>query len=192
MAKLIRPRQGPNLIPTPATTAVVQPAAGQAAGAGGASGQGSGNGQGGGNGQGLGPPEGRGPGSHGGELADPTSQGIADPEVLDTFSSAGCVACHTIKGVGGGAANIGPGLSRLGEVGSLRRPGLSAATYIEESIIDPGAFVRPNCPNGPCPEGVMPQTYGETLTADQISTIVNYLVALGTAAEAEVLNAPTG
>jgi hypothetical protein len=102
------------------------------------------------------------------------------------------VACHTIKGVGGGAARIGPGLSRLGEVGDRRVAGLSAAAYIEQSIRDPGAFVRPNCPTGPCPEGVMPQTYAETLTADQISTIVNYLSVLGTAAEADVLIQPSG
>jgi hypothetical protein len=66
---------------------------------------------------------------------------------------------------------------------------MSAEAYIEESIIDPGAFVRPNCPNGPCPAGVMPQTYGETLTDSQISTIVSYLAALGTAGEADVLTA---
>ena len=47
--------------------------------------------------------------------------------------------------------------------------------------------MRPTCPDGPCIEGLMPQTLGETLTTDEISTIVNYLAALGTATEAGVL-----
>ncbi|MCP4305751.1 MAG: hypothetical protein GY788_12945, partial [bacterium] len=56
-----------------------------------------------------------------------------------------------------------------------------------ESIVDPDAFVRTNCPDGPCTAGLMPPTFGETLTTDEISTIVNYLAALGTAVEADVL-----
>jgi hypothetical protein len=178
----------------PTTTVAVQGTAGPGAGQGQAAGQGQGGGgpgQGAGNGQGGGPPPGAGPGSHqDGEQGDPLSFGTASQDVLDAFTAGGCVACHTIKGVGGGAASIGPGLSRVGEVGGIRVPGMSAEAYIEQSILDPGAFVRPNCPNGPCPEGIMPQTYAETLTADQISTIVGYLAALGTAAEPDVLTAP--
>jgi len=167
----------------PTTTVAVQ----------GTAGQGVGQGQGAGNGQGGGPPPGRGPASRqDGEEGDPLSFGTASAEVLDAFATGGCVACHTIKGVGGAAATIGPGLSRLGAVGGIRVAGLSAAEYVEQSIRDPAAFVRPNCPTGPCLPGIMPTTYGETLTAEQIATIVGYLATLGTAAEAEVLTAPTG
>ena len=150
---------------TPATTTVVQ-----------AAGQGQGNGNGPGNGAGQ-----------ANELGDPLLQGVASDEVLAAFDNGGCVACHNIKGVGGGAANLGPGLSRVGFIAAERRPGYEPLDYIEESIRDPGAFVRTNCPTGPCIEGLMPQTYSETLTAADISTIVNYLAALGTAAEADVL-----
>lgn len=143
-----------------------------------------------GNGRG-GPPEGRGPGSgtdHANE--SPTSQGVASPEVLDAFDAGGCVACHFIKGVGGEAAELGPNLSRIGVNAAERRPGASAEAYIEESIRDPNVFIMPNCPNGSCPAGVMPQTFADTLTASEISTIVNYLAALGTAAEADVIAEP--
>ncbi len=143
-----------------------------------------------GNGRG-GPPEGRGPGS-GANVANenPTSQGIASPEVLNAFDAGGCVACHFIKGVGGESAEVGPNLSRVGVNAAERRPGASAEAYIEESIRDPNAFIMPNCPNGSCPEGVMPQTFPDSLADSEISTIVNYLAALGTAGEADVLNAP--
>jgi hypothetical protein len=38
----------------------------------------------------------------------------------------------------------------------------------------------------------MPQSFAETLTESEISTIVNYLAALATDAEASVLTAATG
>jgi hypothetical protein len=183
---------------TPATTTVAQAAGGgngggngNGAGGNGNGGVGNGNGNGGG-GNGSGPGSGNGPGNGGGQvhLEDPLSQGVASEEVAATFASGGCVACHNIKGIGGGAARLGPGLSQAGFIASERRPGYEALDYLEESILNPGAFVRINCPDGPCIDGFMPQTYSETLTSDEISTIVNYLAALGTAAEADVLFAP--
>ena len=139
-----------------------------------------------------GPPEGRGPGSQTAVQihATPLADGTAAPVVLDAFAAGGCVACHSIKGVGGGQATIGPPLFQTGAIAADRRPGPTPEAYIEESILDPGAFIMPNCPTGPCLEGVMPQTFGETLTADQLATIVDYLAALGTSAEGEVLTRP--
>lgn len=134
-----------------------------------------------------GPPEGRGPGAAGG---NPLAYGTAEQAVLDAFEDGGCVACHSVKGVGGENANIGPPLMRTGAIAAERRPGPSPEAYIEESILDPNAFIMPNCPTGPCPSGVMPQTYGETLSSNQIATIVGYLAALGTPAESTVLTAP--
>lgn len=160
-----------------------------------AAGTGQGQGQGNaGNGQGQGQGQGQGNGNGGGnqvvENADPLSYGLASPDVLAAFENGGCVACHSIKGVGGGAATLAPHLYRLGEIAADRRPGTSVEAYIEESILDPAAFTMPNCPTGPCIAGLMPSTYGETLTAEDISTIVTYLAALGTPAEADVLTQP--
>lgn len=134
---------------------------------------------------GGGPPPGRGPGSAG---ANSMAFGTASATVLEAFDAGGCVACHSIKGVGGDGATVGPPLFRTGAIAADRRPGPSVEAYIEESITDPDAFIMPNCPTGPCPSGVMPQTFAESLTADQIQTIVDYLSLLGTASEAEVLN----
>lgn len=122
--------------------------------------------------------------------AEPLSYGNAGTEVVDAFNAGGCVVCHSIKGVGGGNATIGPPLFRTGFLAADRRPGATPEAYIEESIRNPNAWIVPNCPTGPCPESVMPQAYSETLTDDQIGTIVGYLAALGTDAESSVLPAP--
>ena len=136
------------------------------------------------------PPEGRGPGAQGRGTASPLAFGTAPEPVVDAFETGGCVACHSIKGVGGGEALVGPPLFRTGVIAAERRPGPSPEAYIEESIRDPNAFIMPNCPTGPCAEGVMPQTYSETLTGEQLTVIVEYLAVLGTPAEADVLSPP--
>ncbi len=135
-----------------------------------------------------GPPEGRGPGSGGGATATPLAYGTANDDVLAAFDAGGCVACHSIKGVGGGDATVGPPLFRTGAIAADRRPGPSVEAYIKESITDPDAFIMPNCPTGPCSAGVMPKTLAESLSVQQIETIVDYLSALGTNAETGVLS----
>jgi mono/diheme cytochrome c family protein len=136
-----------------------------------------------------GPPEGRGMGMGMlAENADPLSFGTADPDVVNVFNSAGCVACHAIKGVGGAGSVVGPHLYMTGAMAATRRPGNSAEAYIRESILDPNAFIMPNCPTGACPSDVMPQTFADTLSPEDLNIIVAYLAALGTSAEAEVLN----
>ncbi|MEA2003161.1 MAG: cytochrome c peroxidase [Actinomycetota bacterium] len=138
-----------------------------------------------------GPPEGRGPGSGFGlSSADPTSDGIAGQEVLAAFDKGGCANCHTIKGIVGATATVGPNLSEIGFIAAERRPGSSAEAYIEESIVDPNAFIAPRCPNGPCPSGVMLQTFADVLTESDLATVVGYLAALGTDAEAAILGEP--
>ena len=132
-------------------------------------------------------PAGRGQGSGGAATATPLAFGTAADDVLAAFEAGGCVACHSIKGVGGANATIGPPLFRTGFIAADRRPGPSVEAYIEESIVHPDAFIMPNCPTGPCPSGVMPKTLAEVLSVDQLETIVNYLAALGTDNEASVL-----
>ncbi|MCC6629890.1 MAG: cytochrome c [Chloroflexi bacterium] len=84
------------------------------------------------------------------------------------FAAQGCSGCHTIKGQGGA---VGPNLSTEGTTAATRKPGTSAKDYITESIVNPGAFVVPGYT-----AGVMPGTYGQTLTKDQIEQLVDYLL----------------
>lgn len=104
-------------------------------------------------------------------LADPTIRGKA------VFLKSGCIACHTIEGVSTGA--VGPELTHVGTNAETRVAGETAEQYIHASIIDPNAFIVADCPPGPCASpSVMPLTFGETLTPEQLSDLVAYLLSL--------------
>lgn len=104
-------------------------------------------------------------------LADPVIRGKS------VFLKAGCIACHTIEGVSTGA--VGPELNQVGTVAETRVPGQSAEDYIHTSIVDPNAFIVPDCPPGPCASpSVMPSTFGETLSPGEIADLVAYLLSL--------------
>lgn len=104
-------------------------------------------------------------------LADPVNRGKA------VFTQAGCIACHTIEGVSTGT--VGPVLTTIGTVAETRVEGLTAEDYIHTSIVDPNAFIAPECPTGPCASpSVMPATFGETLSEEQIKDLVAFLLSL--------------
>jgi len=102
----------------------------------------------------------------------------ASADVLAVIGKAGCAACHTIPGVAGAVGQLGPNLANIGVDGATRKPDLTAAAYISESIIAPNAFIVPECPTGPCLANLMPQTFSQTLTGQEITTIVDYLTTL--------------
>ena len=104
----------------------------------------------------------------------------APAHVVDSFNKGGCAGCHMIPGIPGANGQIGPDLANIGVDGATRVDGLSSEAYITESILDPAAFIAPECPNGACPEGVMLQTFADTLSEDDLNTIVGYLSVLGT------------
>jgi len=57
-------------------------------------------------------------------------------------------------------------------------PGLSAEEYIHQSIVQPNAFVVPECPSGPCAPNLMPATYEQTLSPAELDGLVQYLLTL--------------
>jgi mono/diheme cytochrome c family protein len=81
----------------------------------------------------------------------------------------GCVGCHN-AGFGGGAT--GPNLSHIGTEGATMKPGMDAAAYIKESILQPNAFIVPGYPSG-----LMPTTFGTTLTPQEVDSLVAFLLA---------------
>ena len=83
------------------------------------------------------------------------------------FVGSGCGGCHTIEGVSPG--QVGPDLTHIGG---------RDAGYIRTSILEPNAVIASDCPGGACPSGVMPQSFGDLLSDEQLDTLVDYLVSL--------------
>ncbi|MFQ5615391.1 MAG: cytochrome c oxidase subunit II [Anaerolineales bacterium] len=85
----------------------------------------------------------------------------------------GCVGCHSVDG----SVSIGP--SWLGVYGSERSLADGALVtvdedYLRESILDPNArVVEGFAPN------MMPPTFGDTLTGEQIGDLIAYIKSLG-------------
>lgn len=105
----------------------------------------------------------------------PTPRPVQGDDVADLVLNAGCGSCHKIGSLGE-AHKVGPELTHIAAVASERVPGLSAAAYLRQSIVEPNAYIVPECPNGPCLANIMPRDYGERLTDEQIEAIVNYLL----------------
>lgn len=114
-------------------------------------------------------------------LGPETAQQLVAPApYVAAFTKAGCGGCHTIPGIPGANGTVGPNLDHIGADAPTRVAGLSGAEYIRQSILEPNAFIAPACPSGPCPSGVMLQTFADSLSGTDLDTIVSYLEVLGT------------
>ena len=93
------------------------------------------------------------------------------------FITKGCGACHSIESVEGAAGNIGPDLTDIATVAATRVPGQTAEEYIRESILDPNAFVVPDCPTGPCGiPTLMPLDISGTMEGEEYEDLVEFLL----------------
>jgi len=91
------------------------------------------------------------------------------------YTAQGCAGCH---GEPGGAGVIGPNLGGIATRAGDTVPGLSAEEYIHQSIVQPNAFIVPQCPTGPCAPNLMPQNYGQILSPAELDGLVQYLLTL--------------
>lgn len=91
------------------------------------------------------------------------------------FTEAGCNACHTLADAGSNAT-VGPELNDLAAqaVKYGKQEGQSAEAYVKTAIEDPGAFTVPGFG-----KGVMPATYKDQLSTEEIDTLVKYLLDVG-------------
>lgn len=108
--------------------------------------------------------------------------------VINAFNLGGCAGCHIIPGVPGADGEVGPDLSRLGITAATRRKNQTAKQYIRESIQNPDAFIAPEGTENEYPAGVMLQSFADSLSADDLDLIVNYLDSLGKPATASPFN----
>jgi cytochrome c oxidase subunit 2 len=106
--------------------------------------------------------QGGGPAGGGGQAAGGGAAGgqlAADGQQI--FDEQGCSGCHTLAAAGA-TETVGPDLDEV-------LPGRSAGE-IEQSIVDPDAELSPGFGRG-----VMPDTFEEALSPDELDTLVRYL-----------------
>lgn len=87
-----------------------------------------------------------------------------------------CASCHgDLARVEG--PRIAPFLGDFARVGATRVAGKSAAQYAYESLLDPNAFIAPECVAGvPCARPSVMPLYGESVTQQEMADLVRYLV----------------
>ena len=97
-------------------------------------------------------------------LADASAVASENPGET-VFASAGCGACHEFTPAGTDS-QVGPSLDAIQPTG-----GKPLEEFIRESIVEPDAVIaagfRPD---------VMPKTFNQTLSDDQLDDLVQYLV----------------
>ena len=92
-----------------------------------------------------------------------------DPAKGEQISaSAGCIGCHRLDDSN---TVVAPTWAGVADTSITRVAGESPALYFYQSIAEPNAFVVKGY-NG----GVMPQTYKDTLSAQDIVDVVSYLL----------------
>ena len=87
----------------------------------------------------------------------------------------GCAACHGDPRIEGSNA-VGPWSGNFKNLDD-RKVGYAAADYVYESILNPSAFLSPDCPTGPCsgPPSAMPDNFGMRMSYQDIADIMAYL-----------------
>jgi cytochrome c2 len=81
-----------------------------------------------------------------------------------------CIGCHSLD------PNVtmpGPTWHNIGNTAVGRVPGLSPAAYLDHSIVNPSEYVVPNFP-----DGIMPKTFGQTLSVQDQGDLIAYLLTL--------------
>jgi cytochrome c oxidase subunit 2 len=85
------------------------------------------------------------------------------------FKNNQCGACHTLTAAGA-AATTGPDLDKLPAY--AQQAGKALPDFVRQSIVDPNAYIQPGFP-----KNVMPQTFGTSLSKQQLDALVQYLIS---------------
>ena len=96
----------------------------------------------------------------------------------ELYQASGCFACHGQIDDPNSAA-VGPHQANIANDAATRVPGMSAEQYIYESILDPNAFIAPDCPNGPCNDpSQMRLDYAGVLDEKGMADLVEFFMTL--------------
>jgi cytochrome c oxidase subunit II len=100
----------------------------------------------------------------------PSSGGAVDAKAVFTQN---CASCHTLAAAGA-TGTVGPNLDNLAADAAKYAPGESEDDYIRDSIEDPSKVVVSGYSNG-----VMPATFGQSLSKGEIAALVQLLASKG-------------
>lgn len=97
---------------------------------------------------------------------------VGPPSGEQLAQVAGCTACHSTDG----SELVGP--TWLGIAGTERPiegggTVLANREYLDQSIVDPAVLIVAGFPD------VMPKTFGDTLSDDEINALIDYIESLG-------------
>jgi len=88
----------------------------------------------------------------------------------------GCVACHGDLSTPG-SNNVGPHLGGIATAATHRIEGVPPEQYIYESIIEPGAFIAPECAEGePCSEPTAMPEYASLMSLQDVADLLTFLL----------------
>jgi cytochrome c551/c552 len=99
-----------------------------------------------------------------------TSGGAPGTQGQALFTQFGCGGCHTFARAGA-TGTIGPDLAAAAQAAKADH-NTPLAAYIQQSIVDPNAYISPGYKSG-----VMPTSYAQQLTSAQIQALVSYIAA---------------
>ena len=85
------------------------------------------------------------------------------------FKNNACGACHTLTAASA-TGKVGPDLDKLPQWAAQAKQPLES--FVKTSITDPNAYVQPGFP-----KNVMPQTFGASLSQQQLDALVQYLIS---------------
>ncbi len=100
-------------------------------------------------------------------VAERQSGAGAGDDGAAVFASSGCGGCHVFAAAGS-TGEVGPSLDDLRA--AAERAGQPLPEFVRESIVDPDADVTPGYS-----AGVMPPTFGESLSETELDKLVDYL-----------------
>lgn len=86
------------------------------------------------------------------------------------FSSAGCVACHSLEA---GVRIVGPSMAGVATRAATAEPDLSASLYLYKSITRPDATVAEGYTLG-----LMPKGFRDTLAPETMADLIAFLLTL--------------
>jgi cytochrome c551/c552 len=95
---------------------------------------------------------------------------LYEKTVIGPNSAPGCITCHSLEP---DKVIVGPSHAHIATVAETAVPGMSAADYLRESIVNPDAHVTAGFP-----AGVMYKNYGKDLTEQEINDLVAFLLTL--------------